>query len=606
MFIRRTCTRRKDSGDAYFTYRLVEAVRVAKAVRQRTILNLGTEFDLAQAEWPALASRIDEIWHGQASLLCPGPVVEDLAQRYAAQLIARRAAETSVESENPPQAAERFAEVDLSTLELVRPRTVVVEHVALAAMRQLGFEQRLTQLGFNRPQVAAAIGSVIGRMAAPGSELSTYDWLQQRTALGELLDYDYQAMDLQQLYRGGDRLLKHREALETHLFGAAQQLFGLGDTITLYDLTNTYFEGVAEGIDKAQHGRSKEKRSDCPLVTLGLVLDASGFPKRSKIFAGNASEAATLEQMLEKLGAAAGTTVVMDAGIATEANLLWLKEHGYTYIVVSRKHARQFDPALATTVMTAGQDAIQVQRVTDQASGEVFLYCHSPARAEKDKAIDTRKTMLFEEALQKLSDRLARPYTTKDPGKIHERIGRAKQKYSRAAQHYNIEVKLDQQGKSVTAITWAKDPKQGSALTHPGVYCLRTTLTEPSDAELWKTYSMLTNLEAVFRSLKTDLGLRPVFHQNERRVDAHLFLSILAYILVHTIRMQLKVNGMTESWDRLRNILAGQVRITATVQRKDGQTVHVRKATRPESALQAIYSALKLSANPGGLQQTIA
>jgi len=388
-------------------------------------------------------------------------------------------------------------------------------------------------------------------------------------------------MDLQQLYRGGDRLLKHREALEAHLFGAAQQLFGLADTITLYDLTNTYFEGVAEGIDKAQHGRSKEKRSDCPLVTPGLVLDASGFPKRSQIFAGNASEAATLQQMLEKLGASAGTTVVMDAGIATEANLLWLKEHGHTYIVVSRKHARQFDPALATTVMTAGQDAIQVQRVTDEASGEVLLYCHSPARAEKDRAIDTRKTMLFEEVLQKLADRLAGPHTTKDPGKIHQRIGRAKQKYPRAAQHYTIEVKLDQAGKSVTAITWSKDPKQGSALTHPGVYCLRTTLTEPTDAELWKTYSMLTNLEAVFRSLKTDLGLRPVFHQNERRVDAHLFLSILAYILVHTIRMQLKVTGMTESWDRLRNILSGQVPITATVQRNDARTVHVRKATRP-------------------------
>lgn len=140
-----------------------------------------------------MASRIDELWHGQACLLSPGPVVEELAQRYAAQLIARRAAQTGVEAENPPPAAERFAEVDLSTLELVRPRAVGVEHVAPAAMRQWGFEEKLTQLGFNRPQVAAAVGSVIGRMAAPGSELSTYDGLQQRSALGELLDYHYQA-----------------------------------------------------------------------------------------------------------------------------------------------------------------------------------------------------------------------------------------------------------------------------------------------------------------------------------------------------------------------------------------------------------------------------
>lgn len=606
MFIRRTQTRAKNSSEAYFSHRLVEAVRVGNKVQQRTILNLGAQLDLPQAEWPALASRIEEVLHGQVSLLPPGPAVEELAQRFAAQLIARRAVEADPAAANSEPTEERFVEVDLTTLEMVRPRPVGVEYVALQAMRQLGLEEKLIELGFNRPQMAAAVGVLIGRMAAPASELSTYDWLQHRTALGELLGYDYEAMDLQQIYRCGDRLLQHREALEEHLFGAARQLFNLGETVTLYDLTNTYFEGTAEGIDKARHGRSKEKRSDCPLVTLGLVLDASGFPRRSKLFAGNASEAATLEEMLEKLGAAPGTTVVMDAGIATEANLVWLKEHGYNYIVVSRQRNKHFDPAQATTVMTAGQDEVQIQRIVNQASGEVFLYCHSPARAEKDKAIDSKKAERFEEELKKLAVGLTRPRTTKDPGKLHERIGRIKERYARAAQHYAIEITLDEAGKTATGITWVKAPKPGTALTDPGVYCLRTTLTAPSDAELWKTYSMLTNLEAVFRSLKTDLGLRPVFHQTESRVDAHLFLSLLAYILVHTIRTQLKASGIDDSWDKLRSILSGQVRITTTVQRKDGRIVHVRKATRPESALQRIYTALKLSANPGGVQQTIA
>jgi transposase len=606
MFIRRTQTRTKNSSEAYFSHRLVEAVRVGKKVQQRTILNLGAQLDLPQAEWPALASRIEEVLHGQVCLLPPGPAVEELAQRFAAQLIARRAVEADPAAASPEPTEERFVEVDLNTLEMVRPRPVGVEYVALQAMRQLGLEEKLIELGFNRPQMAAAVGVLIGRMASPGSERSTYDWLQHRTALGELLGYDYEAMDLQQIYRCGDRLLQHREALEEHLFAAARQLFNLGETVTLYDLTNTYFEGTAAGIDKARHGRSKEKRSDCPLVTLGLVLDASGFPRRSKLFAGNASEAATLEEMLEKLGAAPGTTVVMDAGIATEANLVWLKEHGYNYIVVSRQRNKHFDPAQATTVMTAGQDEVQIQRIVDQASGEVFLYCHSPARAEKDKAIDSKKAERFEEELKKLADGLTRPRTTKDSGKLHERIGRIKERYARAAQHYAIEITLDEDGKAATGITWVKAPKPGTALTDPGVYCLRTTLTKPSDAELWKTYSMLTNLEAVFRSLKTDLGLRPVFHQTENRVDAHLFLSLLAYILVHTIRTQLKASGIDDSWDKLRSILSGQVRITTTVQRKDGRTVHVRKATRPESALQRIYTALKLSANPGGIQQTIA
>jgi len=295
----------------------------------------------------------------------------------------------------------------------------------------------------------------------------------------------------------------------------------------------------------------------------------------------------------------------MDAGIATEANLVWLKQHGHHYMVVSRKHARQFDPDQATEVHTAGHETIKVQRVQDPDSGEVLLYCYSPAREDKDRAIDTKKAERFEAALQKLVAGLAKPRGTKHPDKIRERIGRAKQRYARAAQHYAIDITLDESGKAVTAISWHKTPKPGSSITHPGVYCLRTTLTEPTETELWRIYSMLTNLEAVFRSLKTDLGLRPIHHQIERRVEAHLFLSVLAYYFVHTLRLQLKAQGIDDSWQTLRNSLSSQVRITTTVQRRDGRTVHVRKASRPEPAQQKIYTALKLAANPGGTRQTV-
>jgi hypothetical protein len=276
MFIRRTNTRNSKTGEAYFTHRLVEAVRVGKVVKQRTLLNLGTHFDLPQADRADLAGRIGELLQGHAALLAVSPVVEAQAQRYAAQIIARQGLEADTGGEAATAAAERFQEVDLSTLDLVRLRRVGVEHAALTALRQLGFEDKLAELGFNRPQIAASVGNVVGRIAAPASELATDDWLRQRTALGELIGYDYEAMGLQQLYRSSDALLKHRDALETletHLFGTAQSLFGLTEAITLYDLTNTYFEGVAGDIAKAKRGRSKEKRSDCPLVTLGLVLD---------------------------------------------------------------------------------------------------------------------------------------------------------------------------------------------------------------------------------------------------------------------------------------------------------------------------------------------
>jgi transposase len=610
MFIRRTQTRNRTLGQPYSTYRLVETSRVGSTVKQTTLLNLGSHFDLPRGEWPALARHIDELLRGQPPLFdaTMSETGQALAQRYAAQLIALRPSAASI---TPAQAAKtdpgepgRYQEVDLDSLDLVRPRSVGVEHAALCAMRRCGLEDKLRELGLNRPQIAAAVGNIIGRMAHPGSELATHAWLQQRSALGELIGFDFEAMDLNRLYRASDALYKHREALQDHLFAQAQSSFGFGQTITLYDLTNTYFEGIAAGVSKAKRGHSKESRSDCALVTLAMALDGSGFPRRSRVFAGNASEPATLEDMLSGLGAPAGATVVMDAGIATEANLTWLRAQGYHYVVVSRLRERQFNPQGATEVQSAGNVTIKIQRVLDEL-GHALLYCHSPAREQKDRAIDAAKAAGFEAVLSKLQAGLSKPRGTKDVAKIMERLGRAKQRFSRAAQHYQVEVVKDDAGTQVLSITWSKRIKPGSAAMHPGVYCLRTTLVELDNAALWRTYTMLTELESVFRSLKTDLGLRPVHHQIDRRVEGHLFISVLAYHFVHSLRLQLKAQGIDDSWHTLRQTLATQQRVTATLQRRDGRMVHVRKATRPEPHHQKINAILSLSPNPGGTHRVL-
>jgi hypothetical protein len=624
MFIRRTQTRNRVSGEPYVTYRLVHSARVGGAIKQTTLLNLGSHFDLPQVHWPALAQRVDELVHGQRSMLDSTlpEEVQAFAQRFAAQIIARKPAEPSpgpspaarvdradpapgktaaASPSNPASEAgevNRYQEVDLDSLELVDPRSVGVEHAALSAMRQCGLEDKLSELGLNRPQIAAAVGSIVARMAQPCSELATHAWLKDTSALGELIDFDFEAMDLNRLYRASDALYKHREALQEHLFGQARSMFGLGQTITLYDLTNTYFEGVAAGVSKAKRGHSKECRSDCPLVTLAMALDASGFVRRVQFFAGNASEPATLKGMLTGLDAAPGATVVMDAGIAAQANLTWLREQGYQYVVVSKLRERQFDPALATSVQSAGDVTIKLQRVKG-APGEVLLYCHSPAREEKDRAIDTAKASGLEAALSKLQAGLTKPRGTQDVATIMQRLGRAKQRFARAAQHYEITVATDPDGKLVTAITWDKRIKPGSAAAHPGVYCLRTTLVDQDNATLWRTYIMLTELESVFRSLKTDLGLRPVFHRNDRRVEGHLFISVLAYHFVHTLRLQLKAHGINDSWNTLRQAMATQRRVTVTLQRRDGRVVHVRKASRPKPRHQTLGTLLKLDPNPG-------
>ena len=209
--------------------------------------------------------------------------------------------------------------VDVDSLRLVRPRSVGVEQVGLWALEQLGLPALLAELGVNGALRAAAAGAVVGRLAQPASERATHRWLQERSGLGELLGVDFETVSPMQLYRASDALVKHREAIEAHLFERAMGLFDQQPTVTLYDLTNTYFEGEAGAQPQAKRGHSKEKRSDCPLLTLGLMLDASGFVRRSKVFAGNVREHRTLAGMLEALDAPAGALVVMDRGVATEA-----------------------------------------------------------------------------------------------------------------------------------------------------------------------------------------------------------------------------------------------------------------------------------------------
>lgn len=611
MFIRKTATRNKSANESYFTFRLVTSERTGKQVRQITLLNLGRQFDLPQDDWPRLCARIEALLAGQAGMLRESEVIETLAQRYAARLIVAAPepappAVPSAPSGSPAKSAASdpvFAEVDVTSLQLIQPRSAGVEAAGLAAMDWLGIDPILTDLGFNGIQRAAVAGSLIGRMAAPGSELATWRWLGERSALGELLGVNFDTMPLMQLYRTSDLLIRHRDKIEEALFGRIQDLFGLPVTVTLYDLTNTYFEGTAAGIPKAARGRSKEKRSDCPLVTLGLVLDASGFVRRSKMFAGNVAECTTLEDMLKGLTAPKGALVIMDAGIATEANIAWLKKQEYRYLVVSRERGRQFDPDQAVDTLTASNEMIQLQRVLSKNGTEVRLYCHSTGRDTKETAIAGRFVTRFETGLTKLAAGLSKPRAQNKLADIQQRIGRLKEKSRGIGQHYEITVTPDETGTKAAAIAWTKTPVEGSMLTHPGVYCLRSNETTWDAAKLWHTYTMLTDLEAVFRGLKSELGLRPVYHHKEERTEGHLFITVLAYQLVQTIRRKLEAAGETISWSRLREILSVQQRVTATFRQRDGRTLHVRKTTVAEPALRKIYDALAIDAAPGGVRK---
>lgn len=573
--------------------------------------------------------RLEQLLNPQTLLChlsCPDKV-ERAAQRYYAQLIERASATSTSSPQSEvkagPQAqrdtptgpsdapagalagAPDIQSVDVNTLALTQARTVGVEHIALSAIAQMGLVDELMQLGINAVGRACILGNLIGRMARPASDLATWEWLQSSSALGELLDVDYSALSHMRLYRASDALMRQRDAIETHVFGAVTQLFALQETVTLYDLTNTYFEGQAELNDKTQHGHSKEKRSDCPLVTLGLVLDGSGFVRRSKTFEGNVSEGPTLQVMLQGLQAPAGALVIMDAGIATQANIDWLIKHQYRYLVVRRGGTRQFDDTQSTATLTAGGEIVKLQKLISADGKEVDLYCHSTARQAKEVAIVERFCKRFEAGLQKIADGLLKPRAEKYPQKLLLRIDRLKQKSAGGSQHYSITLASDESGKTARSLTWKQEFVAGTMATHPGVYCLRTNVLDWDEHRLWQTYSTLTDIESVFRSLKGELGLRPVFHQKEDRADGHLFITVLAYQCVQVIRKTLKEHGINDSWATLRNTMSVQHCVTASMQRADGRTIHIRKSTKAEPALMRIYQALGINAAPGGTKKLV-
>jgi hypothetical protein len=362
MYIRQTKTKTSTTGENYTTFRIVDGVRDGTKVKQRTLLNLGKYFDLPSDLWGQLCGRINEILSGMQRL--PGlvsglhPDVEKYAQQFAARIIAKRSTKLPEIAEKPGQ----YVWVAPDTLEMADNRSVGVEHVGLQAVRKLKFKEIFSSLQFTGDQINQAIASIIGRMAAPGSEFATWEWLTKRSALGELLDTNFPASSAMFLYRISDKLIKHQAEIENVVYANVASLFGIQQTVTLYDLTNTFFEGAATGNTKAARGYSKEKRSDCPLVTLGLMLDGQGFIRKSKIFPGNAAEGDTMPIMLEKLGANVGAMVVMDRGIATKANLEWLTENKYRYLVVSRERLRDFDFTKAQSIQTASSGEIQIYK----------------------------------------------------------------------------------------------------------------------------------------------------------------------------------------------------------------------------------------------------
>jgi len=603
MYIIRTLSKsKKNSTEKYYTYRLIESTRIGKKVKKITLLNLGSDFNVEQEDWAELSSRINDILNQTPRLFEIDKDLESLAQQYAMRIIASKA--KIVKSEE-----DKYKEIDVTTVKNSNPKQIGVEHIVHETIKKLELDSKLEDLGFTNIQVNSAIGTLVAKIAKPSSDIKTYNWLCSTSAINEILGCDFNQVSSNNIYRVADKLFSCKDELEVHLYNKQKEIFNYDETITLYDLTNTYFEGSAEDIERAKRGRSKEKRSDAPLVTLGLMLDSSGFVRKSEIFDGNIGEPTTFKGMLDKLKVNKtqniltwnSSLVVMDAGIASQENIDYLVANGYEYIVVSRKKDKQFDESKSTPVKLDSKEnmIVRAQKVINEESGEVELFVHSQARELKENAMQTRVQTIFLEKLQYLKDGLTIKRRTKKYEKVIESIGRLKQQYSAIAQYYNLSVTKDPNGDNAIDIIWKEKKSLDNKSSINGVYCLRSNNTTMDEKTLWKTYTTLTDLEAVFKSLKSELGLRPIFHQTQSRVDGHLFITLLSYSIIHTIRYKLKQKGIHYSWNTIREILETRDMITTSMRCKDGSMLYIRQSVELNDRQKEIYNALEIGHQAG-------
>jgi len=371
--------------------------------------------------------------------------------------------------------------------------------------------------------------------------------------------------------------------------------------LCLYDLTNFYFEGRKAASTLSQFGRSKEKRSDAKLISLALMTNGQSFIRRSKLYRGNISEPSTLQEVISELAPDSKKdpglfnskpVVVIDAGIATEENLDYLRTNGFDYICVSRSGLQDYSLAETggKTVFDNRNHPIELRRVESSAkdNGDLYLYVKSEMKRQKEDSMSGKLTKRFVDELEKIKSSLSKKRGIKEEGKVNQRIGKLRQRYPSISKLYKIEVKADE-NKTVVDIIY----EQSKQATESGVYFIRSSQNQLTEELIWEIYNILREIESTFRCLKTDLDIRPIYHQKDKNTEAHIFVGIVAYQLVHAIRSALKQNGINHSWRRIRTIMSSQTTVTTRMKLENKDSLVLRNITRPNQEQIKIYSALK-------------
>ncbi len=509
--------------------------------------------------------------------------------------------------------AERKARklIDVNTIQHTDAREVGAENVCLQAIRELQIDTFLRHEGWSERKIQATLASLIIRTVYSPSEWAALRILDENSAAMELMTGQFGDCPTQrEVYAAAPSLYALKEKLEHHLCSRTDTLFNLTNRVMLFDLTNFYFEGSKSGSKKAKFGRSKEKRSDCRLLVLALAINTEGFIRYSSILAGNTADPDSLPAMVDSIIAKNPVShnpnqkvmVVIDAGIATEANLELLKERGYNYLCVSRTKLKNYtlkDEGRSVTVFDSRKRPITLAEVAHEPGGDFYLRVNSPAKAMTEQSMNKQWRERFELELTKARNALTSKGGTKKYDKVVERIGRALGKYPSVSKYYQIDyVRSGENPEHMSDIRWQIRISHEEAEQRFGTYFLRTNVATLDERSTWEYYNLIREIEASNRQLKTDLELRPIYHQKDDNSDAHLFFGLLSYWIVNTIRHKLKRQGITHYWTELKRILSTQKAITTEADNALGEHIQLRICSDPTEAASELYRILRYNQTP--------
>lgn len=596
----------KQQSDAY--YRLVESYRNAEGrVCHRTILNIGFIDDDYSADQLNQTARILTARYEQKQRLFEptDPAVIELTETLWQRIIKDKRLDLTLHSPNSRH-------INADTMRHSNVREIGSEWICHQTLEELGIGKVLAANGFTEEQIKLAITQIVSRAVYPASELKTASWIKENSAIGELTGYDCEKITKDKLYESALRLYGVKDLLEQHLSHRTNELFDISDKIVLYDLTNTYFEGQYNGSKLAKYGRSKEKRNDAKLVVLALVVNIYGFIKYSAIHEGNMTDSKNLSLMIDRLSRCTNSqnpVVVMDAGIATEDNLKMISAKGYHYLCVSRTKLKDYQAVsgrLTVLLETKSKRQVRLKAVSGNNKTDYYLEVASEDKYATANSMRSQFEQRFELELQKIAQSLERKGGTKKAAKVHQRIGRARERYPSVQYYYDIVVTMSENNQTATAINWSKNEelyaKKEASL---GLYFLRTSLLLEDEVMIWNIYNTIREIENSFRTLKTDLDLRPIYHKSDAGSMAHLHLGLLAYWVVNTVRCKLKAHGINSQWQEIVRIGNTQKIITTHGTNTAGVVIGVRKCSEPNEQLKNIQSILLMKAKPFAKRKSV-